>query len=154
MLRALKAAPGQSFRKRFREAYDRLRRTHELIRRVNAPGDGPNNLVILDYDTPTPMTPDNMPGHFLFGLEAVHVHTVIAQGRIVVENRRLVSHDEADILALHGNKPNGCGNGCEGNGTVDGARSKCDIRNSGYLFDEAETIGDHHEKAAHRHPDI
>ncbi|SMP68690.1 Cytosine/adenosine deaminase [Desulfonatronum zhilinae] len=101
MLRALKAAfiAGQSTESLgFREAYDRLRRTHELIRRVNAPGDGPNNLVILDYDTPTPMTPDNMLGHFLFGLEAVHVHTVIAQGRIVVENRRLVSHDESEIL--------------------------------------------------------
>lgn len=103
MLRALKAAfiAGQSAESLgFREAYDRLRRTHEMIRRVNAPGDGPNNLVILDYDTPTPMTPDNMIGHFLFGLEAVHVHTVIAQGRIVVENRNLVSHDEAAILAI------------------------------------------------------
>ncbi|GAB6059054.1 amidohydrolase family protein [Desulfonatronum parangueonense] len=103
MLRALKAAfiAGQSAESLgFQEAYARLRRTHELIREIGAPGDGANNLVILDYDSPTPLTPENMLGHFLFGLEAIHVHTVIAQGRLVVENRRLVSRDESEILAF------------------------------------------------------
>lgn len=102
MLRSVKATfiAGQSAEAiGFQDAYDRLRAAHRLVAATRAPGDGPNNLVIFDYDAPTPITDDNFTGHLLFGLEAIHVHTVIAQGRVVVEDRTLKSQDEADILA-------------------------------------------------------
>ncbi len=83
----------------FPGAYERFRKVHKHIASMGAPGDGANNLVILDYDSPTALTDGNFLGHFLFGLEAIHVHSVISQGRLIVEDRRLVSGEEAEILA-------------------------------------------------------
>jgi cytosine/adenosine deaminase-related metal-dependent hydrolase len=66
---------------------------------MGAKGDGENNLVILDYDTPTEITSENFSGHFIYGLESSHVLSVIAQGQLIVEERRITSVDEAEILA-------------------------------------------------------
>ena len=62
-------------------------------------GDGDNNLVILDYDTPTDLTQDNFMGHFVYGIDARHVESVICQGRLLVDNRQVVTVDEKDVLA-------------------------------------------------------
>jgi len=80
--------------------YRRFRAVHRFIRDMGAPGDGANNLVILDYDSPTDVTPQNFPGHFVYGLEACHVHSVIAQGRLIVEERRLTAVDEDEVLGF------------------------------------------------------
>ncbi len=80
--------------------YQRLRAAHRLTRDMNAPGDGPNNVVIFDYDSPTPLTGDNAPAHLIYGLDSRHVHTVIARGRVIVEDRRLTALDEDAALAL------------------------------------------------------
>ncbi|CAM2059793.1 Amidohydrolase [Desulfovibrionales bacterium] len=78
--------------------YARFRAVHSYIAALDTSGDGPNNLVVLDYDTPTDLTPDNFFSHFVYGLEAGHVQTVIAQGRVIVEEGRLATEDEEDIL--------------------------------------------------------
>ena len=78
--------------------YRRFRAVHRFIQGMGAPGDGANNLVILDYDTPTDVTPQNFAGHFVYGLEAGHVQSVIAQGRLIVEDRRLTTVDEDAVL--------------------------------------------------------
>ena len=80
-------------------AYERFRAVHRFIRAAGAGGDGDNNLVVLDYDTPTEVTPENFAGHFVYGLDARHVHTVIAQGRVIVEDRRVTTVDEAEVMA-------------------------------------------------------
>ena len=61
-------------------------------------GDDENNLVVLDYDAPTELTADNFLGHFVYGLDARHVETVICKGRVIVENRRMTTVDEAEVL--------------------------------------------------------
>ncbi len=81
------------------EVYRRFRNVHAYLAQFPGIGDGANNLVILDYDTPTELTNDNFHGHFLFGLEALHVHTVIARGRVIVEDRRSTLVDEDEVLA-------------------------------------------------------
>ena len=60
---------------------------------------GANNLVILNYDSPTPLTQDNFPGHFCYAFDARNVESVISQGRLIVDHGRLASMDEDDILA-------------------------------------------------------
>ncbi|KAB1443130.1 amidohydrolase family protein [Pseudodesulfovibrio senegalensis] len=82
------------------EVYRRFRNVHRYLSQFKGIGDGPNNLVILDYDSPTEITDDNFLGHFIFGLEAAHVNTVIAQGRVIVEDRRSTLVDEQEILAF------------------------------------------------------
>lgn len=80
-------------------AWQRFRNVHKHIAGHKAPGDTLNNLVVLNYDSPTPLTQDNFPGHFCYAFDAKNVETVISQGRVIVENRTLVSGDESDILA-------------------------------------------------------
>jgi cytosine/adenosine deaminase-related metal-dependent hydrolase len=56
------------------------------------------DLVILDYQAPTPMTSRNALGHLLFGMNASSVESVIIRGRWVVRNRVLVGLDVDGIL--------------------------------------------------------
>lgn len=82
------------------EIYSRLRRVHDYLAENGFAGDGENNLVVLDYPAPTPLNEGNFLGHFFYGLNACHVDSVIARGRLIVENRRLLTVNEAEVLAL------------------------------------------------------
>jgi cytosine/adenosine deaminase-related metal-dependent hydrolase len=84
----------------FEDIYRRFRNVHRYLQACGAQGDADNNLVILDYDAPTEVTPDNFAAHFVFGLDARHVETVICQGKIIVEDRRLTTVDEGEVLAF------------------------------------------------------
>lgn len=79
-------------------AYARLRRVHDYLYENGFEGDGEDNLVILDYPAPTPVTAENWAAHALYGLGSRHVESVISRGRLVVHRRRLVRADEDAIL--------------------------------------------------------
>ncbi|MBL4903126.1 MAG: amidohydrolase family protein [Desulfocapsa sp.] len=81
------------------EVYRRFRNVHTYLGQFEGVGDDLNNLVILDYDTPTEVSDENFYGHFLFGLEALHVNTVIAQGRVIIEERKSTLVDEEEVLS-------------------------------------------------------
>lgn len=83
----------------FDTIYDRFRNVHRFISESGFKGDTDNNLVVLDYDTPTELTSDNFLGHFVYGINSSHVDTVVAQGKVIVEGGVLKSTDEAEILA-------------------------------------------------------
>lgn len=78
--------------------YRRFRNVHNYLDSNKFEGDGSNNLVVLDYDTPTPLTENNFLGHFLFGIEAKHVQHVISNGKLIVEDRKIITVNEAEIL--------------------------------------------------------
>jgi len=101
MMRSAKAAyfAGHNFDAiDYEGAYRRFRNVHHYLLNNGFSGDGDNNLVALDYDSPTPMERDNFYGHFLFGLESRHVRHVISQGRLIVEDGEVVTVDEGSIL--------------------------------------------------------
>lgn len=79
-------------------AYDRFRKVHGYLAENGIPGDGDNNLVVFAYDSPTPLNHNNFFGHFLFGFAARQVEHVIARGKLIVENRRVVTVNEAAVL--------------------------------------------------------
>lgn len=81
------------------DSYARLRNTHRHSALHGPCGDGLNNLIVLDYPTPTPLREENFLGHFFYGLTARDVDTVISQGRVIVSGGRLVSRDEEETLA-------------------------------------------------------
>jgi cytosine/adenosine deaminase-related metal-dependent hydrolase len=83
----------------FDEIYRRFRNVHRYVREFGFRGDAENNLVILDYDSPTELTPDNFLGHFVYGIDSRHVATVICQGRVIVEDGRVTAVDEGEVLA-------------------------------------------------------
>lgn len=80
------------------EAYRRLRRVHGYLAQGRFEGDGENNLVVLDYDPPTPVTSGNWPGHVVYGLGRAHVRSVVSQGRLVLDGGRVLTIDEAGLF--------------------------------------------------------
>ncbi|MBI4811313.1 MAG: putative aminohydrolase SsnA [Ignavibacteriales bacterium] len=55
------------------------------------------DLIILDYQPPTPMTVQNLVGHFLFGMNSSMVESVMIDGKWVVKNRVLVGFDVESV---------------------------------------------------------
>ncbi len=80
--------------------YRRFRKANKYLRSNGFAGDGANNLVILNYNSPTEVTAANFLGHFVYGLDAAHVESVIANGKLVVAKKKLLTMDEAEILVF------------------------------------------------------
>jgi len=102
MLRSAKAAffVGQNFDTiGYDSVYKRFRNADKYLQFNHFKGHGPNNLVIIDYDSPTPFNQSNFLGHFVFGLESRQIQHVISQGKLVVENQQITTVDEEKILA-------------------------------------------------------
>jgi len=53
------------------------------------------DVVITDYQPPTPLEAGNLAGHFLYALSARNVKDVIAAGRWLMRDRQLVCCDES-----------------------------------------------------------
>lgn len=101
MLQSVRSAylVGQGFDSiNYRSAYTRFRNVHYYLKKNGFRGDGDNNLVILDYDSPTGINTDNFLSHFIYGFNSRHINDVISNGRVIVENRVVKTVDEADIL--------------------------------------------------------
>ncbi|HMD14284.1 MAG TPA: chlorohydrolase, partial [Bacteroidota bacterium] len=56
------------------------------------------DLVVIDYQSPTPMTVDNLCGHFLFGMQSSMIESVMSNGRWIVKDRELLGVDTASIF--------------------------------------------------------
>ena len=57
------------------------------------------DLVLLDYHPTTPLSAGNLPWHLLFGVEASAITTTICAGRVLMQDRKLLTLDEARITA-------------------------------------------------------
>lgn len=60
-------------------------------------GPRPDDWVVLDYVASTPFSAENLAAHVLFGLGARHVRHVVVDGELVVEDRRPVRVDAAEV---------------------------------------------------------
>ncbi len=59
----------------------------------------PADIILVDYDPPTPLTASNLPWHILFGLDGTGVDTTIVAGRVVLRHGQLLTLDEGAIMA-------------------------------------------------------
>lgn len=59
----------------------------------------PADLVVLDYDPPTPLESANLAGHLLFGLSSASVRDVMVGGHWIVKDRRHQLVDEQELAA-------------------------------------------------------
>jgi len=57
----------------------------------------PADLVVLDYTAPAPLTGDNLPGHWVFGMSSRAVRDVVVAGEAVVRDRRLTTLDQDEL---------------------------------------------------------
>jgi len=55
------------------------------------------DVIVLDYDPPTPLQTGNFAGHLIFGLTGWMVETVLIAGRVVMADRELTTVDAGSI---------------------------------------------------------
>jgi putative selenium metabolism protein SsnA len=58
----------------------------------------PADVILVDYDPLTPLTPGNIPWHIVFGVDGTAVDTTIVSGRVLMRHRELLTLDEAAIM--------------------------------------------------------
>lgn len=56
------------------------------------------DIIICDYPSPTPLTRDNFFGHFLYGMGSQIVSTTIVNGKVLMQDRKLIGINEDEIL--------------------------------------------------------
>jgi len=81
------------------EVYNRLRKVHKYLNSNNFKGDKGNNLVIFDYNPPTPFNNQNFLGHFFYGMSSSNVKHLISQGKLIIENGKHAFLNEEEIIA-------------------------------------------------------
>lgn len=65
---------------------------------VVAPG-AAADLILVDYHAPTPLTPETLPSHVVFGFNESMVTTTVVDGEILMRDRVLQGLDEERIAA-------------------------------------------------------
>jgi cytosine/adenosine deaminase-related metal-dependent hydrolase len=88
--------PGWPLRRLAEGARIAGRRFGEPLLGTIAPG-APADLTVLSYPSPTPLTGENLPGHWVFGVSSRQVRDVIVAGELVVADRRSTRIDEEKI---------------------------------------------------------
>ncbi len=63
---------------------------------IIAPG-AAADLIFVDYQPFTPLTPDNLPWHIVFGFHESMVTTTMVAGKVLMSDRKLLCLDEAKI---------------------------------------------------------
>lgn len=57
------------------------------------------DLIMVDYHAPTPLTPENLAWHILFGFRDGMVTTTIVAGKVLMLNNEMLTLDEKEIAA-------------------------------------------------------
>jgi len=59
----------------------------------------PADVILVDYQSPTPVTAANLPWHMVFGIDGGMVTTTIANGRVLMRDRQVLTLDEQSVFA-------------------------------------------------------
>jgi putative selenium metabolism protein SsnA len=57
------------------------------------------DVIVVDYDPPTPLTAENINGHVLFGMSGRSVATTVVNGKILMLERQVLVADAAEVSA-------------------------------------------------------
>lgn len=57
------------------------------------------DVIIVAYNPLTPMNENNINGHLVFGVTGHDVVTTVANGKVLMKDRRLTQIDEAKVMA-------------------------------------------------------
>ena len=55
------------------------------------------DIIVVDYESTTPLTYSNLPWHIIFGFESGMVNTTICGGKVLMRDRQLLFLDEIEI---------------------------------------------------------
>ncbi len=61
--------------------------------------DAAADVIVMDYDPPTPMNENNINSHILFGMTGHDVTTTIANGQVLMKDREVLVADTEKVMA-------------------------------------------------------
>ena len=91
-----RAAAAEAFAAAFANNREIFRKVFGVTIGVIEPG-AKADLLLLDYQPPTPITSANLPGHLLFGISNAPVDSLMVNGRWIVREGRCVTVDEYQV---------------------------------------------------------
>ena len=56
------------------------------------------DLIVAEYDSPTPVTEENIDSHMMFGMNGSNVRLTVCGGRVIAKDGRVTGADEEKIL--------------------------------------------------------
>jgi len=56
-------------------------------------------VILVDYQPTTPLTEGNFSWHIIFGVDGTGVDTTIVGGRVLMQDKELLTLDEEEICA-------------------------------------------------------
>jgi putative selenium metabolism protein SsnA len=56
------------------------------------------DLILINYNNPTPLNSDNFFGHIIFGMNTSNVMTTIVNGKVIMKDRKLIGIDEEEFM--------------------------------------------------------
>lgn len=77
-----------------RKIVHKIWKTEGAVIKEGAFGD----IIIVDYNPPTPLDKSNLSGHLVFGLSSAKVLTTMVNGRVLMKDRQLLGIDEESIF--------------------------------------------------------
>ena len=90
---------GQNFdRIDYKETCRRLRNVGRYIAHNQFAGNSENNLVVLNYNPPTKINSANFFSHFMYGIESKHIQHVVAGGKLIVKDQKVITVSEEDVM--------------------------------------------------------
>ena len=57
------------------------------------------DIIVVEYDPPTPLDENNLNGHLLFGVMGHDVSMTMINGKVKMKNKQLVGIDGAQVMA-------------------------------------------------------
>ena len=79
-------------------AYNRLNNVHKYLKNNGFKGDGDNNLIVFENNTPFELDPSNFVKHLVYNKDMMDIRLVVANGKIIAKNGHTTLEDEKEIL--------------------------------------------------------
>lgn len=82
----------------YKNAYKRLDAVHKYLKKNGFKGDGDNNLIVFENNSPFELSKDNFVKHLIFNKDTMDIRLVIANGKIIAKNGHTTLEDEKELL--------------------------------------------------------
>ncbi len=89
-------ALGTDFENSLTNAYNRLVAVHNYLRLNNFEGDGDNNLIVFENNSPFELSSNNIIKHLVYNRSVFDIKLVIAKGKIIAKNGHTTLLDEQE----------------------------------------------------------
>jgi cytosine/adenosine deaminase-related metal-dependent hydrolase len=79
-------------------AFKRLNAVHKYLKNNGFSGDGDNNLIVFENNTPFNLDQNNFVKHLVYNKDVMDIRLVIANGKIIAKNGHTTLEDEKELL--------------------------------------------------------